>query len=167
MAYMLREGNVTIVHCDGDRLRAIFGVQEFFALPSVVRRFALIMYAGWVGTDDTTQTLDATYAISKSGNNKASMAVTTGETSTSRAPSVGPAAQNGDVSMVDGVDAISAGPAVGSGTVGAEITEDGWLVGEELVKAMAESGAKERYEQRWPFRVGSGAQDWEGRAYVL
>lgn len=54
----------------------------------------------------------------------------------------------------------------GAGT-GAEGTENGCLVGEELTKAFAEPGAEERYEQRWPFRVGSGAQDWEGRAYVL
>ena len=45
--------------------------------------------------------------------------------------------------------------------------EDGWLVGEELTKALLEPGAEEKYEQRWPFRYGSGAQDWEGRAYVL
>lgn len=56
--------------------------------------------------------------------------------------------------------------ATGGGT-GGESSEDGWLVGEELSKALAEPGAEERYEQRWPFRAGSGGQDWEGRAYVL
>jgi hypothetical protein len=36
MAYLLREGNITILHCDGDKLRATFGVQEFFSRPTVV-----------------------------------------------------------------------------------------------------------------------------------
>jgi hypothetical protein len=36
MAYLLREGNITILHCDGDKLRAAFGVQEFLAKPTVV-----------------------------------------------------------------------------------------------------------------------------------
>jgi hypothetical protein len=40
MAYLLREGNVTVLHCDGDKLRAAFGVQEFFARPTVVRPFS-------------------------------------------------------------------------------------------------------------------------------
>lgn len=62
---------------------------------------------------------------------------------------------------------VEGGEAVAAAGAGAEGSENGWLVGEELTKAFAEPGAEERYEQRWPFRVGSGSQDWEGRAYVL
>jgi hypothetical protein len=43
MAYLLREGNITILHCDGDKLRAAFGVQEFFARPTVVRFLLYLM----------------------------------------------------------------------------------------------------------------------------
>jgi hypothetical protein len=36
MAYLLREGNVTVLHCDSDKLRAVHGVSEFFVRPTVV-----------------------------------------------------------------------------------------------------------------------------------
>lgn len=55
----------------------------------------------------------------------------------------------------------------GDAGINVESSKDGWLVGEELRKTMSDSGAEEKWEQRWPFRVSSGAQDWEGRAYVL
>jgi hypothetical protein len=36
MAYLLREGNVTVVQCDGDKLRAVYGISEFLARPTIV-----------------------------------------------------------------------------------------------------------------------------------
>jgi len=44
----------------------------------------------------------------------------------------------------------------------------GWIIGEELSKARSEEDWENKYEQHWPCRASSsGAEDWEGRAYVL
>lgn len=36
MAFLLRDNQPTVVHCDTDVLRATLGIQEYLALPTVV-----------------------------------------------------------------------------------------------------------------------------------
>ena len=46
-------------------------------------------------------------------------------------------------------------------------TTSSWLVGEALTEAHKQDGFDGSYETRWPFRPTEGAEDWEGRTYIL
>ncbi|WVQ77823.1 hypothetical protein IAR50_007514 [Cryptococcus sp. DSM 104548] len=46
-------------------------------------------------------------------------------------------------------------------------SKSGWLVGEELLAAQKEDGREQSLEVRWPFRPSEGAEDWEGREFVI
>lgn len=46
-------------------------------------------------------------------------------------------------------------------------TTSSWLVGEALTEAQKQDGFDGSYETRWPFRPTKGAEDWEGRTYIL
>ncbi|ODN72814.1 hypothetical protein L202_08247 [Cryptococcus amylolentus CBS 6039] len=58
---------------------------------------------------------------------------------------------NGDSQVADGQEAGS---------------KSGWLVGEELLNAQKD-GRDRSLEWRWPFRPSEGAEDWEGREFVI
>lgn len=103
------------------------------------------------------QAVDATYAIPRASSSKpeSSRAALTLDATTNG----NGATANGDVEM-DGNDKVEE-------VEGEAEKRVGWVIGEGLNEARSEQGWEEKYEQRWPFRASSGAEDWDGRAYVM